>query len=169
MGTIFSLISDDAIKVCEYTNYQCDLCLCEPAFYHSVETLYKGVAKEVDLLCSACIKLKYSKQYSDEWEFSLSLCHDYNKSKTSLEHTPKLPCFIQEIDWPVCCGELCEFTGIPKNFETEDIPNIKKFWFRGIKSYDKECGFTLKPEFLKDIGFFNCRVCSSEYFTLQFM
>jgi len=169
MGSIFSLITDEALDICEYKDYHCDLCSSKPAFSHCVETKYEGEDREVDFLCASCIKLEDSKQITDEWEFSLSLCQNSNSSKLELEHTPKLPCFIQEIDWPVCCGELCEFEGVPSSSDTEQIPKLRRFWFHGVKNYNKEYGCSLKSEFLKDIGFFRCNICSSKYFTFQFM
>jgi hypothetical protein len=30
---------------------------------------------------------------------------------------PEIPLFLQRDDWPICCGDWCEFTGIPTDYE----------------------------------------------------
>ena len=168
MGREFKLISDKALIEC-VKDYTCDMCDKKPSYYHPTEINEDGSAFEVDYLCCSCVKRYPSFKNFREWKKSLDLCEDISLNEEELSKTPRIPCFIQGYDWPVCCTDLCEFSGLLDS--EDDLVNISDkhlFWEKGIKQYSEVYDFELKVSSLKDIGLFNCLSCNSKYFTFQF-
>ncbi|MCM8543531.1 MAG: hypothetical protein NE328_24900 [Lentisphaeraceae bacterium] len=137
---------------------------------YAVTAVVNGEAESFDYLCYSCISKNKFKRGDRDWKSSLEKCEDYQKNEESLLYLPKLPCFIQKFDMPVCCGELCEFHGIPSTHEERaDLPSKYLFWQGGKKSYGDLYDFTPESDFLEDIGFFHCFKCENKFFTFQFM
>jgi uncharacterized protein CbrC (UPF0167 family) len=86
-----------------------------------------------------------------------------------LRRTPEIPLFLQNDDWPYCCGDFCEYIGSPKSYdESKDLPGISNYWDSGVSNYSELFGeMTLEPESLSEVCKFKCSSCSKDYFTWQ--
>lgn len=175
MGTRFKIVSDNAVKYCKSGKVgerSCHRCEAEDIdiYKYSGLEFSNGAQEEYDELCENCIKTSsVIPNYTFRWKNTLSLCKDKETSLQELSSSPNLPCFIQGFDIPVCCGNICEFIGIPQNHTIrEEIAEKYKFWEKGFKEYKELYNFTPESEFLEDIGLFKCRSCHSEIFTFQF-
>lgn len=172
MGTTFPLIADEALDVCDEKDFSCHLCDREDvAHYRYPVTIIRNEEEDaLDYLCASCILENEFERRDREWDSSLARCHDRSLSLRELQKTPDLPCFIQGIDWPVCCGRLCEFIGVPQSEEIRSTLHlVMAYWDDGFTDYNQRYDSSPESEFPEDIGMFRCRDCQKEVFTFQCM
>ncbi|MFD2561176.1 CbrC family protein [Aquimarina rubra] len=91
-----------------------------------------------------------------------------------LRKTPKIPWLIQRPDWAVCCEDLCEFQGSPKNYEELiDIQKEGTYWDKGDRSkdhipYHRDFIEHGEPLLFDEISNFKCLHCNRQYWIDQF-
>jgi len=87
----------------------------------------------------------------------------------ALRKTPRVPMFMQGDDWPLCCGDLTEYKGNPKEFD--ELPSVngpRIYWEEGIKEFGAGFESDGPPESLSEISFFECLSCDKQYWIFQF-
>lgn len=188
MGKTFELIADDAIKIWYPDETTCAFCGNENTDVYEVcgckvglgqyvfEKLPKEVAaEEKEGACEKCIKEGEIK-WSSEWEIEDIIkkhCSDPEAEILKLRRNPALPKCIQWLDWAICCGELCEFTGSPKT-EEELVSYIThaEYWDGYLEEGEDLSPRDLvnfgPPEFLDEVSKFKCKKCNKEYWIDQF-
>jgi hypothetical protein len=83
--------------------------------------------------------------------------------------TPDGPLFLQNQDWPLCCGDLTEFTGSPKN--KKELVRLTKsgiYWEGQVKKNRVDFEESGPPEFYGEVSIFQCLACQKVYWTWQF-
>lgn len=171
MGDLFKLISDGSLHIIE-DEATCQFCNNTDSQAYKFESYLNDDDNEFySYLCKECIfKNNFIPSTAFDWEKTLAKCDDVIKSKILLNKTPDIPCFIQNFDWPICCGQLCEFSGIPKNEnEIKTYPTSKLYWEYGFKNYNNSYEYPPISEFLQDVGLFKCNLCYNDIFTFQHM
>jgi uncharacterized protein CbrC (UPF0167 family) len=126
---------------------------------------------EVCELCSACILggnvRKSDYQIREMMPIVTTLAADRARAIEEYHRIPEIPLFLQRDDWPMCCGEWCEFVGVPSSYEeSRQVPGRYRYWERGPRGWRSE--YELLPESLREISLFRCIVCGGEWFTWQF-
>lgn len=91
----------------------------------------------------------------------------------ALRRTPRVPLFLQYDDWPLCCGDLTEFTGSPKNWPAmRRLRKAGRYWERGVSSFYDGFGGTERirccTESPREVSRFRCLACGTIYWTFQF-
>jgi uncharacterized protein CbrC (UPF0167 family) len=173
MGKIFKLIADEALKPLDDYYKECHVCNQKNVpLYPYQGNLISDKDFDVYAVCEKCINDGNSIESINEDEINPIIdkfCNDPEKSKHLLRKTPNIPLFLQYRDWPVHCGELCEFIGIPKTYdESVEIGNSVLFWDRGESDYNGAYGdITLEPEALSEVSVFKCTKCGKKLFTWQ--
>ena len=124
MGKVFKYISDEILP--SYASKGiCSWCETETELYTFYAEDERGMATDA---CSNCIKtmpLKFiywksnerliqslvnerypkgTKSQDQRFALTVEMCDEYRR-------TPRLPNFIQNDDWPNCCGDFTEFIG----------------------------------------------------------
>lgn len=184
MGTQFELISDDSLIESTYTD-ECSFCgrndvpifdvtgfKIEPGKYIFEDIPKEMADTEMDCACKDCLTNGRVKLFS-EWEVESVLqeyCADPKRELMRLRATPSIPLFLQGYDWAVCCGELCEFKGVPSTYdESIEIPDHYQFWDKGPRDWKTfwSFEFTLEPESLDEISKFACKKCQKRWFIWQ--
>ena len=89
----------------------------------------------------------------------VSICDEYRR-------TPTFPLFLQDEDWPWCCGDFCEYLGNPASYE-ESIRIGREMQFWGGDYRQKYGDMTLEPESLNEVCLFRCLTCDKRVFTWQ--
>ncbi len=91
---------------------------------------------------------------------------DRERAMVEYHQLPDIPLFLQREDWPMCCGEWCEFVGVPGSYEeSSGVPASHSYWERGPAAWR----FTdqLLPESLREVSLFRCVRCNQPWFTWQ--
>jgi uncharacterized protein CbrC (UPF0167 family) len=89
----------------------------------------------------------------------VSICDEYRR-------TPRFPLFLQNEDWPWCCGDFCEYQGVPKSYdESIRIGQEMECWEGDFKQLYGDV--TLEPESLREVCIFRCLTCGKQVFTWQ--
>ncbi|HYE19421.1 MAG TPA: hypothetical protein VEA69_13305 [Tepidisphaeraceae bacterium] len=179
MGTVFSQIADHALYPCGGDT--CNHCGRSgvPIYVYTGEIVHSELAAdpedaeadpEVYEVCARCIlggNLVKSSVSVKEVARSLApngrvrdhLIAEYHRM-------PDIPLFVQWDDWPHCCGEWCEFQGVPASYdESKRVPADDAYWDRGPKPWSY--GAALMPESLQEVSRFRCQTCGKRYFTWQ--
>ena len=178
MGTTFRYIHDDAMFPCDGTC--CHFCESEtfPVYSYFGTILHPEYAAnpelardepEISELCAECILGGHvERDINPEIEDTINrFAKDRNEALKSYHKIPNIPFFLQYADWPMCCGDWCEFAGVPiSNEESINIPNFWNYWERGPKAWKAD--YELIPESLHEISLFKCLECEKKYFTWQF-
>lgn len=85
-----------------------------------------------------------------------SVCDEFRR-------TPLLPLFVQDEDWPFCCGEFCEYLYSPQSYEeAEKIGSEIECWHGDL--FDE---MVLQPETLNEVNVFGCLSCPRKLYTWQ--
>jgi hypothetical protein len=185
MGNRFELIADDALVPLD------DYEKCQVCFRTGVP-LYEAQgrivnqdgsvdeSKDVYAVCESCLKTGRV-AHTSEWQTDRVIerfASDPQAAKALLRRTPRIPLMLQQADWPLCCGQLTEFTGVPK--EDEGLANLLSPlipWINGPIDQEtvKEKPWLVRdfeqdgpPESLDEISIFVCRSCGKGYFTDQY-
>ncbi len=143
--------------------------------------------EQIDELCAHCIRviplISLATRESERW-LTAHINSHYPKGTLSkelrqtkligladrLRRTPEMPLFLQGDDWPFCCGEWCEFLGVPDNGQAAiALVDTDTYWSGGPGTYASEFGdMTLEPEDLEEVSLFRCLHCHQPFFTWQF-
>jgi len=176
MGSIFMYVADQALSA---EGSQCHHCETEeePVYLYDGVIVDPELAKspetardepEVSELCANCIFDDNTRHEEDVAEHNIeSYAHDKAAMWEAYHQLPDSPEFIQNWDWPLCCGEFCEFMGHPADeSESVEAGRTRLYWEGGPKSppYPDE---DLLPEDEADIGLFDCLTCEKKFYTFQ--
>jgi hypothetical protein len=83
--------------------------------------------------------------------------------------TPDIPLFLQNNDWPLCCGDLTEFFGSPRNKrELIRLSRTAVYWKKKVRENDVDFADTGPPESYDEVSMFRCPSCAKVYWTWQF-
>jgi hypothetical protein len=178
MGTRFELIADSALEYLDDYYKKCQVCgaqavplfECQGSVISDVGT--SDPPKDVYAVCEACVK---QGRVARTCEFQTDaviekFATDPKAAKELLRRTPPIPVMLQHQDWPICCGQLTEFMGVPDSYEESiSIPDDYQFWEAGFRDWKEDWGddFTLEPESLDEVSKFRCRSCGRKIFTWQ--
>ncbi len=79
--------------------------------------------------------------------------------------TPKLPNFVQEVDWPYCCGDFTVFIGDAGKSHRGPYGEFKWWGYEDECPVDDGVKGMLGSE--DRVSLFRCPRCSSKYWTYQ--
>lgn len=188
MGQLFELISDHALEKLDEYYTECHVCERSDVDlypYQGQVILENGeIDDEIYAACHDCLQSKpvahtcsfLYEETIEKYLDSLNLPHHHKiELKTILtekyNRNPDIPVFMQRPDLPLCCENITEFTGYPKNNEElyEASENLI-YWEEGIKEKSEYYDFKKygSPESLREIATFQCLHCGKKYFTFQF-
>jgi hypothetical protein len=151
MGSIFTYVADEALRPYDPAYYtHCQVCGRSEVRVFTADgkvTLPDGSREDVYAACAECLREGRIKQV-DEWETD-PLIEAYvrrhlkdtnpeavrqleSELKDKLRRTPHDAPQAQRTDWPLCCGDLTEYTGSPqKRAEWEALTRTCFGWRRG--------------------------------------
>ena len=183
MGNIFKYIADDALEAEDASYYkECQVCQAVGVPVYSCQGRVAragGVLKDVYVVCAKCLNRGQVKHIS-EWgtdrvikayvnNFYLGANPEFivekeNELILALRKTPELT-WIYE-DWPLCCGDLTEYSGYPKTVaELEKTKTPMIFWEGAVKEPFVYFGHECQPESFEEVSFFQCLHCAKCYWT----
>ena len=190
MGTIFRYIADDALNAAKAA-VDCEKC-ASPDHAFIVEAVLQVGGDDPDeldfgrALCVNCIRSipqrnlipifpelqiqavvnrhypKGTLSGEDRFKKAVDICDEVRR-------TPKIFMFLQNHDWPTCCGDVTEYIGneptIGSEFadykcwnEDEFLANFKLSDFYPLD----------KIEVLYSMALFNCVTCPEKYWVFQY-
>lgn len=125
---------------------------------------------EIEAACAGCINagLVQKDDYAVAEVQGIINAFAIDKAKVTQKYhrIPNIPLMMQYDDWPMCCGDWCEFFGTPSDYEESvRIPSQHQFWDR--RPVKPHWDFELKPESFSEICLFRCRSCDKTYFIWQ--
>ncbi|MDR2918057.1 MAG: CbrC family protein [Tannerella sp.] len=191
MGKVFELISDNALKKLDDYYTECHVCEREDVDLYTYQgTVYDENGNALDdswdsyAVCADCI-LAGRVTHICDFEYIKTIDHYLEMSNLTIEkksltrerlinkyqRTPDIPIFMQHEDRPLCCNDITEFIGHPKNDEELfAISEQNNYWEQGIKPKRESADFRKwgRPESYRDVATFQCRHCRKKYFTFQF-
>jgi len=179
MGSTFKYIEDGAMFPCGGT--RCHHCERDdiPIYNFRGKIVNPERAKnpqlatdepEVSELCADCILSGNIRKGDDE----ISRIHAIAKVRSpdleiAIENyhaIPHIPLMMQDADWPMCCDDWCEFTGIPQDYDASAlVPSNHQYWDHGPAKWGFD--FELRPESLREVSAFRCLECDQMYFIWQ--
>jgi uncharacterized protein CbrC (UPF0167 family) len=178
MGSIFPLIADDALRVEDAEYYiQCHVCSTEGVpLYHADGCVIDDSGEadednEVYAVCERCIKagrVEHASEYVTD-EVLEKHAENPDTAKALLRATPRIPLFLQDDDWAICCGQLAEFVGIPTSLDDLiELEETAQPWNHGPTSYQRDFANTGPPESFREISVFCCVKCQKRLYVDQF-
>lgn len=179
MGSVFRYISDEAMHESDLGNCQhCDRDGVVSYDYRG-EIVDPKLASDVELAeeepgvfaaCAECILGGNLKK--DDYETSRmrplvdAFAAGNEQILIAYHKIPHIPLMMQDEDWPICCGDWCEYVGYPSDYDQSvKVPDNYIFWQRSPSS--QKLGFPLKPESLREVCLFGCLHCSKSFFIWQ--
>lgn len=185
MGSLFRYIADDVARQAE--SGECPSCLREtPLFPIEAAIDEDEWSLEADCpeeLCADCIRRlplrKIAPRRCEKFvperinahhpkgtlngekriHLLVSICDEFRR-------TPTYPLFLQDEDWPWCCGDFCEYLGVPRSYEESiRVGREMKMWPADYASVYGD--MTLQPESLNEVCLFRCLHCGKPVFTWQ--
>lgn len=189
MGSVFRYIADHALTSAdEFFEGICQVCNKKEVEVFEVSgtiALEDGkLGEDVYAACGDCIRggriektgadvidaqvRKYLKGiYKDRTP--IYLMRRSLELSVAYRQTPDSPLFVQNPDWPLCCGDLTEFTGSPAS-ETELIRLTRDgtYWQERVETNNVNFEKTGPPECLREVSRFECLNCHKCYWTWQF-
>ena len=178
MGNVFKYIADDILPAYSESD-TCDWCQTEADLY----TIYIDDGSGMgDLACESCIKTlplrwiyskdnegiirslidtrhpKGAKSQDERFALAVEMCDEYRR-------TPRLPNFVQSVDWPHCCGDFAEFIGDAG--DSHDGP-LDGFEWWGHEN-DAAAGHGIEGMMGGEdpVSLFRCLHCPKKYWTYQ--
>lgn len=182
MGSVFKHIADTALQPTELgPDEPCQHCQRDDVVVYDYigriidPTRAADVAlatddNEIFAACADCILggnlQKNASEIDDVRRVVNRFAADPKAALAAFSETPHIPLMMQDSDWPICCGELCEFRGNPANYdESVLVPARNQFWDR--QPTDWQSDFDLRPEALREVCLFKCQSCEKTYFIWQ--
>jgi uncharacterized protein CbrC (UPF0167 family) len=179
VGSVFRHVADTAMYPCG--GEQCHHCERTglPIYSYSGEIIDPSLAHNpalaaeeprIEELCADCIRSGNVRKRDYRVRQILTtvtrFAADRVRAVEEYHRLPDVPLFLQGEDWPMCCGEWCEFVGVPaSSAESPGVPMSYNYWEHG----PTEWRFTdqLLPESLKEVSLFGCVRCGRRWFTWQ--
>ena len=91
---------------------------------------------------------------------------DPKAALAAFSETPHIPLLMRDSDWPICCGDLCEFRGNPASYDVSVLVPVRcQFWDRQPAAWRYD--YELQPESLRQVCLFRCQGCEMTYFVWQ--
>lgn len=179
MGAIFELIADRALQTEDPADYpDCQACgAIAPVYVCQGSVVPKpgesAAARDVYVACADCIRAGRVEQDVQHQIEAGARRHAARPDEAFalLQRTPPLPHFIQEFDWPYCCGGPAELTGDPTPEEAAELDRSGRYWQRGPRSPSTPASDVVSRERLAVFGgvsAFRCRDCGTAWWTFQF-
>ncbi len=181
MGAVFKYIADDALHTSD--GDQCHLCErgSVPVYDYTGEIINPDLATnpqlareepEVSWLCADCINGGNVRR-TDTWAVAGTVAQfatDPMAAWRDFNTLPNIPLYLQgKLDWPLCCGEWCEFTGSPTDLqELIGVQESHQYWESGPSGMPRNFVSEGEPESFREISLFCCRSCIKRYYTDQF-
>lgn len=179
MGSTFRYISDAAME--ESDLGECQHCESPgiPSYNYRGEIIDPTLAANSELAskdngifaaCAPCIHGGNLRK--DEYELGRvrpiidSFASDRIAAVRSYHLIPHIPLMMQDEDWPMCCGDWCEFIGNPPDYEASvRVPFEYQFWDH--RPVNRKRDYELRPESLREVCLFRCLSCPRTYFIWQ--
>lgn len=180
MGSVFRHVADTALYPCggdacqqcgradrpiyDYTGRIVDpLLAADPALAADEPHVYE--------VCADCIRggnlRKSEVRVREVMPMVRAFAAHPERAVAEYHRLPDIPLFLQRDDWPMCCGEWCEFAGVPASYdESRQVPAGYGYWERGPTAW--RFGHELLPESLREVSLFRCLTCGRPWFTWQF-
>jgi hypothetical protein len=192
LGTVFRYTADGALKPAEAAfKRTCQVCARTGVDVYRADgriALPDGRVAEgvgVAVACADCLRAgRVEKNCSFEVDEVIRRYLDafHRRDRTHLfrlrrlvelaaayRQTPDGPLFLQGQDWPLCCGDLTEFTGPPRN--KKDLLRLTKsgvYWEGQVKKNRVDFEESGPPESYTEVAVFQCLACQKVYWTWQF-
>jgi hypothetical protein len=192
MGTVFRYIADEALRPAEAAfKRTCQVCGQKGVDVYRADgnvglpdgRVAGGVG--VAVACADCLRggrVEKTCAFDVDEVIHRYLEKLYRRDRTCLfilrrlvelaaayRQTPDGPLFLQHNDWPLCCGDLTEFTGSPKN--KKELVRLTKtgvYWEGQVKKSRVDFEETGPPESYTEVSIFRCLACQKVYWTWQF-
>ena len=190
MGTIFRYIADKALKpAAAVYKRTCQVCSRKGIDVYAAQgavALPDGSeGDEVAVACADCLRAgRVEKTCAFEVDEVirryLDALHRRDRSHlyrlrrlvelaAAYRQTPNSPRFLQRQDWPLCCGDLTEFTGSPRNKkELVALTRSGVYWEGQVKKNRVDFEETGPPGSYSEVSIFRCLACKQVYWTWQF-
>jgi hypothetical protein len=179
MGTMFRYVADAALtpsdlgdcQLCErigVTSYSFTGVITDPSRAANPQLAQED--PHVFALCAACILggnvRKHDSEIAEIRRIVNAFAVDRAAAIANYHTLPHIPLMMQHRDWPMCCGDWCEFYGNPADYrESVEVPSLHQFWDYRPHKWDRD--FELKPESLREVCVFRCLTCNRSYFIWQ--
>lgn len=167
MGKTFRYVSDCVTDLA--CDPPCNLCGdVESACYR-----YDCVLDEVEgwgeyQFCANCINSGRVKK--DDYELGeiektvIRNSGDLPRLTAPFHTIPHVMQHVQGIDWPICCGDWCEFIGYPGTREDlKEISANSLYWSRVPWGTEYNPQYELHPEILEEVCLYKCQDCQKRY------
>ena len=187
MGQVFRHVADVALQPSELGT--CQLCgrVDVPSYDYQGEIIHPDAAAdpqlardepEVCCLCADCLHSGHVRR-DDDAAAQLTVAQaatasaDPDATRQALWHgfhqLPDAPLFLQGFDWPICCGDWCEFTGSPHSLaELLAAQRSHGYWQIGLGQAARDFAQGGPPESLREVSLFRCLGCGQGLYTDQF-
>jgi uncharacterized protein CbrC (UPF0167 family) len=189
MGKVFRYIADAALKSEKGYQRTCQVCEARGVdVFNAHGNVLLPTGKEGEdcyVACAACLR-GGRVIHIGEWETD-KLIKAYVRKylpkspavkrkkleetlRAALRRTPRVPSFAQGDDWPMCCGDLTEFTGSPRSLrELIRLSRSAVYWEqRARDDHDYDFEEDGQPESWSDVSVFRCLHCDKRYWVFQF-
>jgi hypothetical protein len=190
MGTIFRYIADAALEPAEADfNRTCQVCARTGVdIYRADGHIALSDGREGDGVAVACADCLHAGRVEKTCSFDVDeviqryLSTFHRRDRTNLfrlrrlvelaaayRQMPTGPLFMQSQDWPLCCGDLTEFTGSPRN--KKELVRLSKsaiYWQGQVKKQGEDFEDSGPPESYNEVSSFQCLACQKVYWTWQF-
>lgn len=179
MGSIFRYIADNSLEEsglgdCQHCrrrgvpSYRYNGLIINPQLAANTEQAIKD--NEIYAACANCINggnlRKGDFRMYEIQPIINSFAIDKEAAARNYHLIPQIPCMLQRDDWPMCCGDWCEFIGNPEDDEASVcVPSQYQLWDERPVNwrFDDE----LLPEDLFEVSLFRCLTCPKKYFIWQ--
>lgn len=175
MGSIFPHVADEALR--PGREGPCPRCGAGGRLYpYAGKVVRYPAGREADDprvcdLCAACILGGDVERHVTPEMRQAVLRHAADKEQAlrALHRLPEAPVFMQDFDWPLCCGDFCEFIGSPADEdELLEIQRTCAAWQHGPDGYARNFAADGMPESLDEISVFSCGSCGKRHYVDQF-
>jgi hypothetical protein len=179
MGTLFRYIADSALN--ESGLGECQHCERPtiPAYKYNglivdlSRAANPALAAEDNVIFAACADCIHGGNLrKDDYELRqiqpiiVAFANDSESAVRNYHLIPHVPLMMQREDWPMCCGDWCEFIGNPPDYDASvRVPSEYQFWNR--QPVNRAFGFDLRPESLREVCLYRCLTCPKKYFIWQ--
>ena len=164
-----------------------DYCPVCDQFAHVIwllrDVIVDGEEFDVDYICFDCLAIYPVTEYnaSDTKNSIASYINKYypKGQLTGVERaekvdaifdefikTPKLPNFIQNVDWPMCCGDFTKFVGDAGKTYTGSLQGFE--WYGYENDIAKESGIEEMIGGEDRVSLFSCSCCDNRFWTFQY-
>lgn len=178
MGTVFQHVADHALVSIEAAACQCCAHEDTPVYGYFGTIIRPELAADPALavseptvyeVCADCIHAGLVDKADLTTALRTIATHaaDPAAARHALMYLPDIPLFLQGFDWPMCCGNWCEFTGVPASDDA--LPGLQashRAW--PADSHPRDFARDGGPESLCEISMFRCQTCGQGHYTDQF-